>query len=77
MSILAAWGRAGGKLRFIRARHEEMAAFEAAGYAKLTGRVGVCFATSDPGAIHLLNGLYLTWLTFRGSQLAQASDQHV
>ena len=43
---------------FIQARHEEMAAFEAVGYAKFTGNFGVCMATSGPGAIHLLNGLY-------------------
>ncbi|KUJ37990.1 thiamine pyrophosphate-requiring protein [Streptomyces sp. NPDC093228] len=56
--LLAAWGRADDKPRFIQARHEEMAAFEAVGYAKFSGRVGVCAATSGPGAIHLLNGLY-------------------
>ncbi len=56
--ILAAWGRADNKPQFIQARHEEMAAFEAVGYAKFTGRFGVCMATSGPGAIHLLNGLY-------------------
>ncbi len=56
--ILAAWGRADDQPKFIQARHEEMAAFEAVGYAKFTGRVGVCMATSGPGAIHLLNGLY-------------------
>jgi pyruvate dehydrogenase (quinone) len=56
--ILAAWGRAGNKPQFVQARHEEMAAFEAVGYAKFTGNVGVCMATSGPGAIHLLNGLY-------------------
>ena len=56
--LLAAWGRAGNEPVFIQARHEEMAAFEAVGYAKFTGRVGVCAATSGPGAIHLLNGLY-------------------
>ncbi|HTV98815.1 MAG TPA: thiamine pyrophosphate-requiring protein [Streptosporangiaceae bacterium] len=56
--ILAAWGRAGNKPQFVQARHEEMAAFEAVGYAKFSGRVGVCMATSGPGAIHLLNGLY-------------------
>jgi pyruvate dehydrogenase (quinone) len=55
---LAAWGRAENDPQFIQARHEEMAAFEAVGYAKFTGRVGVCVATSGPGAIHLLNGLY-------------------
>ncbi|HET9091826.1 MAG TPA: thiamine pyrophosphate-binding protein, partial [Acidimicrobiales bacterium] len=56
--ILAAWARAGNQPKFIQARHEEMSAFEAVGYAKFTGRVGVCMATSGPGAIHLLNGLY-------------------
>jgi pyruvate dehydrogenase (quinone) len=56
--ILAAFGRAGNKPQFIQARHEEMCAFEAVGYAKFTGRFGVCMATSGPGAIHLLNGLY-------------------
>ncbi|EFC84228.1 thiamine pyrophosphate-requiring protein [Parafrankia sp. EUN1f] len=56
--LLAAWGRAGNRPRFVQARHEEMAAFAAVGYAKFSGRVGVCAATSGPGAIHLLNGLY-------------------
>ncbi|HXJ26861.1 MAG TPA: thiamine pyrophosphate-requiring protein [Streptosporangiaceae bacterium] len=56
--ILAAWGRADDQPRFIQARHEEMAAFEAVGYAKFSGRPGICMATSGPGAIHLLNGLY-------------------
>ncbi|MGW4914479.1 thiamine pyrophosphate-requiring protein [Streptomyces sp. NPDC004270] len=56
--LLAAWGRADNKPRFIQSRHEEMSAFEAVGYAKFSGRVGVCAATSGPGAIHLLNGLY-------------------
>ncbi|MFF0001681.1 thiamine pyrophosphate-requiring protein [Streptomyces avermitilis] len=56
--LLAAWGRAEDKPQFIQARHEEMAAFEAVGYAKFSGKVGVCAATSGPGAIHLLNGLY-------------------
>src|SRR5690606_38937582 len=45
-------------LRFIQARHEEMAAFMACAHAKFTGETGVCLATSGPGAIHLLNGLY-------------------
>jgi pyruvate dehydrogenase (quinone) len=56
--LLAAWGRAGNEPRFVQARHEEMAAFAAVGYAKFSGRLGVCAATSGPGAIHLLNGLY-------------------
>ncbi|WP_394839259.1 thiamine pyrophosphate-requiring protein [Pendulispora rubella] len=46
------------RVRFVQARHEEMAALMACGYAKFSGRVGVCLATSGPGAIHLLNGLY-------------------
>lgn len=45
-------------MRFIQVRHEEAAAFAACGYAKYTGRLGVCLATSGPGGIHLLNGLY-------------------
>src|SRR5256885_10565444 len=45
-------------IRFIQVRHEEAAAFMACGYAKYSGRIGVCLATSGPGAIHLLNGLY-------------------
>ncbi|GGK75008.1 thiamine pyrophosphate-requiring protein [Streptomyces flaveus] len=56
--LLAAWGRAEDHPRFIQSRHEEMSAFEAVGYAKFGGRLGVCTATSGPGAIHLLNGLY-------------------
>ncbi|MDQ6659012.1 MAG: thiamine pyrophosphate-requiring protein [Actinomycetota bacterium] len=56
--LLAAWGRADNDPQFVQARHEEMAAFEAVGYAKFSGNVGVCAATSGPGAIHLLNGLY-------------------
>jgi pyruvate dehydrogenase (quinone) len=56
--LLSAWQRAEDQPRFIQARHEEMAAFAATGYAKFSGRVGVCTATSGPGAIHLLNGLY-------------------
>jgi pyruvate dehydrogenase (quinone) len=56
--LVGAFSRAGDRPRFIQARHEEMSAFEAVGYAKFTGRPGVCTATSGPGAIHLLNGLY-------------------
>ncbi|PZS05112.1 MAG: thiamine pyrophosphate-requiring protein, partial [Pseudonocardiales bacterium] len=56
--LLAAWGRAENDPQFVQARHEEMAAFEAVGYAKFSGNVAVCAATSGPGAIHLLNGLY-------------------
>ncbi|MFF4587401.1 thiamine pyrophosphate-requiring protein [Streptomyces sp. NPDC001388] len=56
--LLAAWGRAEDHPRFVQSRHEEMSAFQATGYAKFSGRLGVCVATSGPGAIHLLNGLY-------------------
>src|SRR4051795_572268 len=56
--ILGAFSRAEDQPRFIQSRHEEMSAFEAVGYAKFSGRPGVCMATSGPGAIHLLNGLY-------------------
>ncbi|GLY67882.1 thiamine pyrophosphate-requiring protein [Amycolatopsis taiwanensis] len=56
--IVASFGKADNHPRFVQVRHEEMAAFAAVGYAKFSGRVGVCMATSGPGAIHLLNGLY-------------------
>jgi pyruvate dehydrogenase (quinone) len=56
--FLGALDRADGDPDFIQVRHEEMAAFMACGHAKYTGEVGVCLATSGPGAIHLLNGLY-------------------
>ncbi|MEZ5177323.1 MAG: thiamine pyrophosphate-requiring protein [Acidimicrobiales bacterium] len=56
--LMGAFGRAEDRPRFLQARHEELAAFEAVGYAKFSGRVGVVMATSGPGAIHLLNGLY-------------------
>jgi pyruvate dehydrogenase (quinone) len=56
--ILGALRRRQDRLRFVQVRHEEQAAFMACGHAKFTGGVGVCMATSGPGAIHLLNGLY-------------------
>ena len=56
--IIGALGRATDRIDFVQARHEEMAAFMACAHAKFTGEVGVCLATSGPGAIHLLNGLY-------------------
>src|SRR5690606_18649496 len=56
--IMGALDRANGLIDFIQVRHEENAAFMACGHAKFTGEVGVCLATSGPGAIHLLNGLY-------------------
>src|SRR3954451_191528 len=46
------------RIRFVLVHHEEAAAFMACGYAKVTGRIGVCLATSGPGGVHLLNGLY-------------------
>ena len=56
--FLGALERQSDKIDFIQARHEEMAAFMACAHAKFTGEVGVCMATSGPGAVHLLNGLY-------------------
>jgi len=56
--IIEAFRKRQDKIRFIQVRHEEAAAFAACGYAKFTGRLGVCVATSGPGGIHLLNGLY-------------------
>ena len=56
--ILGALDREEGEIEFVQARHEEMAAFMACAHAKFTDEVGVCLATSGPGAIHLLNGLY-------------------
>ncbi len=57
-AIIGAFDRAGSDPELIQVRHEEMAAFMACAHAKFTGEVGVCMATSGPGAIHLLNGLY-------------------
>src|SRR5712672_3843990 len=56
--IIEAFRKRQEKIRFIQVRHEEAAAFAACGYAKYTGKLGVCLATSGPGGIHLLNGLY-------------------
>src|SRR5512138_3860552 len=56
--ILGGFHHIGKELDLVQVRHEEMAAFMAAAHAKFTGEVGVCLATSGPGAIHLLNGLY-------------------
>ena len=56
--VIEALNRANGKIEFIQARHEEMAAFMASAYAKFTGELGVCLATSGPGASHLITGLY-------------------
>lgn len=57
-SIIEALRKRQTEIRFIAVRHEEAAAFMASGYAKHTGRLGVCLATTGPGAVHLLNGLY-------------------
>ena len=56
--VFGALNRAHGKIKFVQARHEEMAAFMASAYAKFSGELGVCIATSGPGASHLLTGLY-------------------
>src|SRR6266566_1745085 len=56
--IMEALRKRQAQIRFIQVRHEESAAFMACGYAKFTGKLGVCIATSGPGGIHLLNGLY-------------------
>jgi pyruvate dehydrogenase (quinone) len=56
--LLGALNRAGDRFEFVQVRHEEMAAFMASAYAKFTGELGVCMATSGPGASHLLTGLY-------------------
>jgi pyruvate dehydrogenase (quinone) len=56
--IMGALARAEDRMEFVQVRHEEMSAFMACAHAKFTGEVGVCLATSGPGAIHLLNGLY-------------------
>src|SRR3954451_14103403 len=56
--IMGALGRTETGIEFVQTRHEELAAFMACAHAKFSGEVGVCLATSGPGAIHLLNGLY-------------------
>src|ERR1700712_736781 len=56
--ILGGFHQVGDRIRFVQTRHEEIASFAACAHAKFTGEVGVCMATSGPGAIHLLNGLY-------------------
>jgi pyruvate dehydrogenase (quinone) len=56
--VFGALNRAPDKITFVQARHEEMAAFMASAYAKFSGELGVCIATSGPGASHLITGLY-------------------
>src|SRR2546421_7490930 len=56
--IMEALRKRQDKIRFVQVRHEEAAAFMACGYAKFTGKLGVCLTTSGPGGLHLINGLY-------------------
>ena len=56
--VMGALNRADGRFEFVQVAHEELAGLMATAHAKFTGEVGVCLATSGPGAIHLLNGLY-------------------
>jgi pyruvate dehydrogenase (quinone) len=80
--LLGALNRANGQFRFIQTRHEEMAAFMASAYAKFTGEVGVCMATSGPGATHLITGLYdarldhMPVLAIAGQQARNAIGGH-
>ena len=80
--VFGALRRADGKIEFIQARHEEMAAFMAAAHAKFTGELGVCIATSGPGASHLLTGLYdarmdhVPVLALAGQQARTALGSH-
>jgi pyruvate dehydrogenase (quinone) len=80
--LLAGLQRAGDRFDFIQVRHEEMAAFMASAYAKFTGRLGVCIATSGPGASHLLTGLYdarldhMPVLAIAGQQSRNAMGGH-
>jgi len=80
--VFGALNRAEGKIRFIQVRHEEMAAFMASAYAKFTGELGVCIATSGPGASHLVTGLYdarldhMPVLAITGQQARDALGGH-
>jgi pyruvate dehydrogenase (quinone) len=80
--VFGALNRAKGKIEFIQARHEEMAAFMAAAHAKFTGELGVCIATSGPGATHLITGLYdarmdhMPVLAIAGQQARSAIGGH-
>ncbi|WP_434603319.1 thiamine pyrophosphate-requiring protein [Pseudomonas sp. R1-7] len=80
--VFGALNRAKGKIRFIQARHEEMAAFMACAHAKFTGELGVCVATSGPGASHLITGLYdarmdhMPVLAISGQQARNALGGH-
>ncbi|WP_116137693.1 thiamine pyrophosphate-requiring protein [Trinickia diaoshuihuensis] len=80
--LFGALRRAGGKIEFVQARHEEMAAFMASAHAKFTGELGVCVATSGPGAAHLVTGLYdarldhMPVLAICGQQARSALGSH-
>ncbi|GJD50330.1 Putative thiamine pyrophosphate-containing protein YdaP [Methylobacterium crusticola] len=80
--LLGALNRSQDGIRFVQARHEEMAAFMASAYAKFTGELGVCIATSGPGASHLLTGLYdarldhMPVLAIAGQQARNALGGH-
>jgi pyruvate dehydrogenase (quinone) len=80
--VFGALNRARGKIEFVQARHEEMAAFMASAYAKFTGELGVCIATSGPGASHLITGLYdarldhMPVLAIAGQQARKALGGH-
>src|SRR5919206_86826 len=80
--LLGALNRAGDRFDFIQVRHEEMAAFMASAYAKFTGELGVCMATSGPGASHLITGLYdarldhMPVLAIAGQQARNALGGH-
>src|ERR1700753_3094504 len=80
--VFGALNRANGKIEFIQARHEEMAAFMASGYAKFSGQLGVCIATSGPGASHLITGIYdarldhMPVLAIAGQQARDAIGGH-
>jgi pyruvate dehydrogenase (quinone) len=80
--VFGALNRADGKINFVQARHEEMAAFMASAYAKFTGQLGVCIATSGPGASHLITGLYdarldhMPVLAIAGQQARTAISGH-
>lgn len=80
--LLGALDRAGDKFEFVQVRHEEMAAFMASAHAKFTGELGVCMATSGPGAAHLLTGLYdarldhMPVLAIAGQQARTAIGAH-
>ncbi len=80
--LVGALARTNGKFNFVQVRHEEMAAFMASAYAKFTGEVGVCLATSGPGATHLLTGMYdarldhMPLLAIAGQQARTAIGAH-